>query len=520
MKKITKIDENLSVKTVRKKRVAAYCRVSTAQEAQLVSLEMQKSHYKDFISKNPDWELVEVYYDEGISGLNKEKRPALMRMITDCENGKIDMVVTKSISRFSRNTADCLELVRKLQGLNIPIYFEKENIDTSSMESELLLSILSSLAEDESFSISQNSKWSVRNRFMNGKFKISSPPYGYDWKDEKMVLNSEQASVVKRIFRETLQGKSTSEIAQELQTEGIPTKRGGIWNSSTILAILRNEKYTGDVLFQKTYTDSTFTRRRNHGEKDQFFMENHHEAIVSHEEFKAANAVVEENASEKGLKGNTEKFLNHYVFSGKIICGHCGDTFKRRIHYSDSSCQYIAWCCSTHLKEKNKCSMLFIREDSLKAAFVTMMNKLIFAHEQILDPLLEAQMNTEYKQTLVRLDALEKRMDKNTQRRQSMVQLLSKGLLEPAVYARENNALIQEAKQIADEQGRLTHNVRDGMDRVTELRLLIQYTEQSEMIKEFSDEAFSEYVEKVIIPRRDEAQFVLKCGLKLTERLV
>ena len=180
MKKVTKIDEITSVSSADKKiKVAAYCRVSTDSDAQLESLDAQKTHYENYISSRDDWEFVGLYYDEGISGTKKEKRYELMRMINDCEAGKIDFVITKSISRLTRNTTDCLELVRKLLDLNIPIFFEKENINTGSMESELFLSLLSSMAEDESTSISENSKWSIQKRFQNGTYKISCPPYGY-----------------------------------------------------------------------------------------------------------------------------------------------------------------------------------------------------------------------------------------------------------------------------------------------------------------------------------------------------
>ncbi len=188
MKKVTKIEQNtVNLSERPKRRVAAYCRVSTDTDEQLESLETQIKHYESYIRANPEWEYAGIYYDEGISGTKKEKRPELLRMIADCENGSIDFIVTKSISRFARNTTDCLELVRKLQNLGIFIFFEKENINTGKMENELMLSILSGLAENESVSIAENNKWSVRRRFQNGTYKISSPPYGYDSVDGKLM---------------------------------------------------------------------------------------------------------------------------------------------------------------------------------------------------------------------------------------------------------------------------------------------------------------------------------------------
>lgn len=249
MKKITKIDAVMS-QTKKLLRVAAYCRVSTDSDAQLESLDAQKSHYENYIATRDDWEFAGLYYDEGVTGTSAEKRTALMQMITDCENGKIDFVITKSISRFSRNTTDCLELVRKLLDLDIPIFFEKENINIGSMESELFLSILSSMSQDESSSISLNSKWSIENRFKNGTYKVGYPPYGYEWNGEEMVINNEQADVVKTIFADVLKGKGTKAIADKLNADGIPSKKGGKWSASTINGMLKNEKYTGDVIFQ------------------------------------------------------------------------------------------------------------------------------------------------------------------------------------------------------------------------------------------------------------------------------
>lgn len=209
----------------------------------------------------------------------------MLSLIADCEKGMIDLVITKSISRFCRNTTDCLEIVRKLLDLNVYINFKKENLNTSSMESELMLSILSSLAESESVSISENEKWSIKKRFQDGTYIISYPPYGYANINGEMLIVKEQAEVVKQIFTDTLAGKSTHTIAKELNELGVKSKKGSKWTAGTINAIIRNERYTGDVIFQKTYTDSGFNRYTNYGEHDQYLCTAHHEAIVSHEVF-------------------------------------------------------------------------------------------------------------------------------------------------------------------------------------------------------------------------------------------
>ena len=229
MKTVTEIVFNvLETVEVKQLRVAAYCRVSTDSDAQLESLEAQKSHYEHSISMHPEWELAGIYYDEGISGTKKEKRPELLRLIADCEAGRIDYIVTKSISRLARNTTDSLEIVRKLNALSIPIFFEKENFNTGDMEGELLLTIMSSMAEGESVSISENNKWSVVRRFKNETFKLANPPYGYDWDGKTLVINEDQAKHVRWIFAQALAGVPLTRIAKEMKEKSLRTLRGNL----------------------------------------------------------------------------------------------------------------------------------------------------------------------------------------------------------------------------------------------------------------------------------------------------
>lgn len=519
MKRITKIEENERVGTAKKIRVAAYCRVSTASDEQLISLEAQKAHYETYIKANTEWEFAGLYYDEGVSGTKTAKREGLLSMLKDCERGKIDYIITKSISRFARNTTDCLTMVRRLLELDIPVFFEKENINTASMESELMLSILSGLAESESASISQNSKWSVKNRFKNGTFIISYPPYGYSNVDGEMVIVPEQAVVVKRIFADTLAGKSTHVIAGELNTEGVPPKKGKNWTPGTINAILKNEKYTGDVIFQKTYTDSSFNRHINYGEYDQYLCEGHHEPIVSHEDFDKANELLLQRGKEKGNGKDTAKYQNRYGFSGRIKCGECGSTFKRRMHYKPSG-SYVAWCCTRHIESMDACSMKYITDDALKEAFLTMMNKLVFSHKVVLQPLLNDLINTSDTERLRQIGEIENQMEKNAEQKQVLTDLMTSVKLSPALFHKVSNELNTEAEMLSKKKEGLQYSMNGEYSKVEELKLLIQFTAKNNMVTEFTDELFLSYVNRVAVISRTEVMFELKCGLNLKERLV
>lgn len=519
MKRITKIAENKNNVIAKKLRVAAYCRVSTASDEQLVSLAAQKAHYENYIKANDEWEFAGLYYDEGISGTKKAKRDGLLSMIADCEKGQIDLVITKSISRFARNTTDCLEMVRKLLDLNIYIYFEKENLNTGAMESELMLSILSGLAESESVSIAENSKWAAKKRFQNGTFIISYPPYGYANVDGKMVVVPEQAEIVKEIFQDTLAGKSTHAIQKELNERGVPTKKGGKWTHGTVNAIISNEKYTGDVLYQKTYTDSSFNRHVNRGEEDQYLIRDNHEAIISREDYARANAVVKQRGKEKGNGVNTNKYQNRYAFSGKIRCAECGGIFKRRQHYKPSG-NYVAWSCAKHLEDKKACTMKYVTDDALKLAFVTMMNKLNFGCQAVLRPLLQSLRGQNDKELLLKIQELETAIEKNTEQRQVLTNLMASGYLEPALFNKESNELASEADRLRQEKGSLMHSINGEMVKTEELQKLMKFVSKGTMQTEFDETAFLDFVEWLDVHSREEVVFELKCGLSLKERLV
>ena len=519
MKRVTRLGGDVKKKSTAKVlRVAAYCRVSTGSDAQLESLDAQKTHYENYINGREDWEFAGLYFDEGISGTKKEKRPALLQMIANCKAGKIDFVITKSISRFARNTTDCLEMVRKLLELDIPIYFEKENLNTSSMESELFLAILSSMAEGESTSISENNKWSIQRRFKNGTFKLSYPPYGYNWDGEQMVINPEQAETVRWIFKQVLSGKGTHAISDELNANSIPTKKGGRWTPTTVRGMVSNEKYTGDVIFQKTYTDSQFNRHINYGQKDRYAMSDHHEAIISREVFEAANALIAQRGKEKGIIKGSEKYQSRYCFSGKIVCGECGDTFKRRIH-STTTHKYAAWCCCTHIDDKSRCSMKYIRDDDLKAAFVTMINKLVFGHRMILIPYVNALKDNNKDVSLHRIQELQSLLLENAGQRETLTKLMAQGYIDQILYNEENNALLSQAEQYRTEINVLSDRLSGDTSELKAAMVLLKYAEKAVMLDAFDENLFDHTVNRILVLSRHAVAFELKCGLTLKERM-
>ncbi len=378
------VRESSPEKKAKKIRTAAYCRVSTNHTNQLGSIEMQVAHYKEMIQAHEDWELTEIYYEAGVSGTTWQSRHELNRLLEDCRLGKIDLILTKSISRFARNTADLLGMVRYLLSINVHILFEKEQIDTSKMEGELILTILASLAEDESFSISKNEKWSVSKRFSTGTYRYSTAPYGYDLFDGTFVINIDEACVIRYIFDAALRGKGSPAIARLLNEHHIPTKKGGDgkWHAGTILNILKNPVYTGDILMQKTFSkkeEGRFQRKANKGQLPKYVMEDHHASIISHETFQQVEQVIKQRGSEKNNQGNTS---TKYIFTGKIICGCCQAPMKRTSAKRKSGAKHYRAC----KKHSKSCHITPVHEKSIENAFMTMLHKLQFAMELILDP--------------------------------------------------------------------------------------------------------------------------------------
>ena len=380
----TNLAENLKLQ---KKRVAAYCRVSTDQAEQLSSYEAQVKYYTAYIEGNPEYECAGIYADEGISGTNTKKREQFNRMIEDCKARKIDMVITKSISRFARNTLDTLTYVRLLKDLGIEVFFEKENIKTLDSKGEVLLSILSSLAQDESRSISENSTWGIRRRFEQGKLHINHTKFlGYDKdKNGNLVINPKQAKIVKRIYEDFLDGKGANRIARELENDGTLNWNGKAkWYEGSIRKMLTNEKYKGDALLQKTYTVDFLSKKRadNNGEVPQYYVEDSHPAIIDKEMWEAVQLEMERRRN-FALKYGIQKLeyaTTDNPFAGRVICGSCGRVFGRKGWNSTSEkLRRIVWQCNGKYLAKGEkgCGSRHIDDAVLYQAFVDVFNAMV-----------------------------------------------------------------------------------------------------------------------------------------------
>ena len=374
------------------------------------------------------------------------------------------------------------------------------------------------MAEGESASISENNKWGIKKRFLDGSYKLGYVPYGYRWKDGEILVDPAQAKIVKRFFRELLSGKGTEAIAKELNREQVPTKKGGRWTSTSIRDIIRNEKYTGDCIFQKTYTDSDFNRHKNDGHLDQYYVPDHHEAIISPEDFEAAAALIEQRASEKGIKKGNAKYQQRYAFSSRIICGECWNTFRSRIHSSTYG-KYAAWVCNTHLEDTSRCSMLYIRDDDLKLAFTTMINKLVYCHRLVLKPYLKALQENTGDASLVNIQQLEILLEQNTEQRETLHKLMGQGYIDQILFTQENNALLSQAGEYRNQIELLNRSQSLDVTKVYETERLLHFCERGEMQLEYSEELFELFVDHIEVYSRQEIGFALHCGLILKEMI-
>ncbi len=495
-------------------RVAAYCRVSSDSSDQLHSYAAQIRYYTDMIQSHDGWELVDVYADEGITGTRMDKREDLNRLLADCRKGKIDKVLVKSISRFARNTRDCLASLRELSRLGVSVQFEKENIDTGTLTTELMVSVSGSLAQQESVSISQNQRMSYQRRMERGEFITCKAPFGYRLIDGKRLeVISDEAKLVRWMFNAYLSGHSLEWIAEQMTKTGVSTTDGKpYWQCTTVLYTLTNEKYMGDSLCQKTFTTAfPFTQRQNHGEADQYYIENTHPAIITKGTFEKVQELLRQ-------KSNRQKIPRQiYPLSRKVYCGQCGTPFARRVGKSG----LVVWVCRKHDKGASKCTMGRIPESALYAAFAGMYNKLKQNAGIVLQPALK-QLE-ELRDALQRDDpamlAVNRAIAQASEQSHRISQLQAAGLLDADACAAKFNEINARLAQLRAERRRLLQNedIDDAIDAIQRTTDLIQCG--PERLEGFDEGLFHDLVERIVVESQACVRFCLRGGLELTEQL-
>ncbi|MBR2734670.1 MAG: recombinase family protein [Clostridia bacterium] len=494
-----------------KRKVAAYARVSTDSEEQLSSYEAQVDYYTRYIQSKNNWEFVEVYTDEGISATNTKRRDGFKRMIKDALDKKIDLIITKSVSRFARNTVDTLTTVRKLKEKGVEVYFEKENIYTLDSKGELLITIMSSLAQEESRSISENVTWGQRKRFADGKVNLPYKHFlGYEkGEDGVPKLVEKEAKIVRLIYRLFLEGKSASAIAHYLTKEEIPTPGGkSEWCLSTVRSILRNEKYKGDALLQKFYTVDFLTKKKkkNEGEIPQYYVRNSHEAIISPEVYDMVQEEIQKRKNERSNHSSVN------CFSSKIVCGECGSYYGSKVWHSNDKYRKVVWQCNDKFKNKRKCRTCHLTEEQIKKEFVKAFNNLIENKEEVIKDAEGTILSlTDTKDIDNQISNLKKEMDVIVGLMRSLVHQNSRKAINQDEYNRKYDAYNEKYDELKNVLFRLEEKKQDLKVRRDKIKVFIDNLRGfDEVISEFDERLWNTMVEKLIIKEDDTKEFIFK----------
>ena len=489
-------------------RVAAYCRVSSDSEDQLNSFAAQNTYYNRMITAHEQWKLVDIYADEGITGTSAKKRDDFQRMLKDCRKGKIDKILVKSISRFARNTSECLETIRELKALGISIFFEEHNIDTKMVSSEMLTTVLASCAQAESESISKNVAWGNRKRMEKGVFTPSSAPYGYRLVSGKLIIDETEAASVRYIFTEYLSGGNPGQIARRL-TETDMT--GKVWTRHTVEYIIKNEKYMGDALLQKQFTTDTLPRQKknNKGQKDMFYVENFNPPIISKE--------IYEQAQELRLyrKEKCSFTVREHILSGKAYCEGCDCLMRvKRKNGQD----YLI--CRTHNEDKEKCSTTQIADVHIFKAFARLYFNLKMHGTDILSEMLKGLYTVRNRQMLWHPDVIElnKRISDISNQIHTIALLNKQGLVESDFFITRNNQLAEQLRKTKQQKEKLLERVDDEIIKKT--RIMLEALEDGPIFVEaFDEELFCELIDRIIVENNAKIRFRLKNGLELPESI-
>lgn len=507
---------------VQKKRVAAYARVSTDSDEQLGSYEAQVEFYTRYINSNPEWEFVSVFTDEGISGTNTKKREGFNRMIKDALDGKIDLILTKSVSRFARNTVDTLTTIRKLKEKGIEVYFEKENIRTMDAKGEVMITIMSSLAQEESRSISENVTWGKRRSMEEGKFSMAYKHFlGYEKGEDGLpkIVESE-AEIVREIYSCFLDGKTVRSIAEYLTNQKIPTPKGKKkWSVATIMSILQNEKYKGDALLQKTYTADFLTKKvkKNKGEVPQYYIRNSHPAIIDPDTFELVQQEIERRRPKR------RQLYKNSPFAAKIICAECGGFYGRKVWHSNSEkYRKSVWQCNYKYGNKEDvCATPNLTEEEISTAFVMAVNQLLGQKDQHVHRL-EKLFNC-----LADTSILDKQLEDTKEKHGKLLDGLR-------AYMAENTRIIQdqdeynrkfaemdtECKEAEEEIATLQKQILDQLAEKEKTRRSIEALEKcKDTLQSFDENLWNTLVDSITVSKDKMLKFMFRDGMELAVSL-
>ena len=499
--------------TARKLRVAAYTRVSSNSKDQEHSFAAQNAYFSKLITDNPDWELADIYADQGITGTSIDKRDDFLRMMEDCRKGRIDRILVKSSSRFARNTKESLAAVRELKSLNISVYFEEQNIDTAQVSGEVLIAMFAALAQRESEAISERVRWSYKVRMSKGRFSTCKAPYGYRLVKDHLEIQEDEASIIRHIFDRYLAGVSMEDIAKEITALGIPTKQNTpVWQVRSIQYILRNEKYVGDSLLGKTYTTLTLPHRKieNKGEGVQYFIEGSHPPIVSHTVFDKAQQLL----SRKSAVIPPRAAAPHPL-SRKIVCGHCGAFCKRK---KTRGTAY--WICQTHNKNAGSCPIMQIPETEITEAFLRVYFTLKHHGDQVLTQLIQDLQAAKNGKLLWSEDIVElnKQIADIACQERLLAQLKQQAVVDPDIFIFQSNQLAEQRREAKLKKSRILRSEDDQtVQRTQELLDILE--DGPDLLTTFDEALFSELVETITIQDNSTIRFRLINGLELPEHI-
>ena len=502
------------INSLARRKVAGYARVSTDLDEQQSSYEAQVSYYTAYINSRADWEFVEVYTDEGISATSTKHREGFQRMVNDALDGKIDLIVTKSVSRFARNTVDSLSTIRKLMEHGTEVFFEKENIWTFDSKGELLLTIMSSLAQEESRSISENVKWGQRKKAADGKYSL---PYdhilGYNrGPNGEPVVDEEQAKIVRRIYGLFLEGYSRLKVAKILTAEGIPTPAGKKnWSENTIYGILTNELYMGDKILQKTYTVDFLHKERlkNTGQVPMYHVEQDHEAIIPPETFRRVQDEIE--------RRRTGPHTGNTIFSGKIFCGDCGKFYGPKVWHSNDKYRRVVWQCDHKYHGQRTCRTPHLYEDKLQAAFVQICGKLTVGRGEVVANLREVQAAVGGIENLEKEKAgLLFERDRCAERLQALIDQNAKVVQDQKAYTEQYDELYKRYTAAEERLAKIEKSIQGKEARIRQIDDFITAVEKMpNKVTEFQNDLWATLVDHVTVYRQKEVVFTMTNGMEI-----